>query len=83
MTTKEELIVTGYRLPSEHTEIKERQQLVGPPKWSVSRLNLVLNKKGKWEYEPSPSNRDASFLIRCRFSSVEEALDAFNNKIED
>ena len=37
---------------------------------------FVLNQMGEWEREPSPSNRDADFYERCRFSTFEEATNA-------
>ena len=31
----------------------------------------VLNRDGKWEYEPMPSNRTEEFIERTRFSMIE------------
>lgn len=46
-------------------------------KWAVRDGGDCLNKKGKFEYEPMPSSRTEDFLNRCRFSSTEEALEAW------
>lgn len=80
-----ELVPAKYRIPTGilfSPAIEERIQADGTSLWSVSngRSSDVLNKEGEWEYEPQPSSRDAGFLKRCRFSSVEEALTAFNNR---
>lgn len=37
-----------------------------------------LNVDGKWEYEPSPSNRDDAFYDRCRFRSFQSAVNFAN-----
>ena len=39
----------------------------------------VLNREGKWEWEPQPSSRDEDFLARCRFASLEEAVKAYED----
>lgn len=45
-----------------------------PDRWAIREFSHCLNKAGKWEYEPSPSERDEAFLKRCRWDSAEEAL---------
>jgi hypothetical protein len=35
----------------------------------------VLNRFGKWEYEPLPSNREDDFLDRTRYKSAREAIE--------
>lgn len=42
--------------------------------WAVMRFSQCLNHDGGWEYESSPSNRDDSFKVRCRFP-LDEAFD--------
>jgi len=42
-------------------------------RYAVRRSGMVLNIKGKWEYEPIPSSRDDAFYKRCRFKSIEDA----------
>jgi hypothetical protein len=81
MTKKEELMVKSYLLEEddykmtlttlEHTSWGKHEY---GEKWAILRNSDCLNKKGEWEYSPSPSNRDADFLTRCRWDSVEEAL---------
>jgi hypothetical protein len=34
-----------------------------------------MNKDGDWEWEPMPSSRDDEFLSRCRFQSMQEAME--------
>ena len=43
---------------------------------------FCLNKKGLWEYEPSPSNRDKKFYNRCRFNTFTEAVKRANKVLE-
>jgi hypothetical protein len=45
----------------------------GGDNWAVTRTGDCLNKDGEWEWEPSPSNRDDAFLVRCRFN-IDDAL---------
>jgi hypothetical protein len=35
--------------------------------WAIRRDGDVLNRDGKWEWEPTPSERDDDFLARTRF----------------
>jgi len=44
-------------------------------KWAVRQLSRCLNKEGEWEWEPIPSSRDDAFYTRCRFDSLDEALE--------
>ncbi|MBE0507252.1 MAG: hypothetical protein IBX50_11110 [Marinospirillum sp.] len=41
-----------------------------------NKSHQCLNKQLEWEEEPSPSNRDQAFLERCRFSSLDDAVNA-------
>lgn len=45
-------------------------------KWAVREFGEVLNLGGEWESEPSPSARDDAFLLRCRFDTAQQAIDA-------
>ena len=45
--------------------------------WAVTNGFEVLNKNGQWEWEPQPSSRTDDFKKRTRFSSPEEAFQAF------
>lgn len=80
--TTDQLIPNRYRLSNSEIELWERIQLDGSSLWSVNHHGNVLNKDGEWEWEPQPSSRDTEFLKRCRFASVEEAVNAFNNRKE-
>ena len=51
-------------------------------KWCVRVLRQCLNRDAEWEWEPQPSCRDAGFYARCRFDSLEEAVEAFNINAE-
>ena len=48
-------------------------------KWAIRCTSMCLNKKGEWEFEPSPSNRYDEFFERCRWNSAEEALEFWNH----
>jgi hypothetical protein len=47
-------------------------------KWCVRLRGDCLNHNAEWEWEPSPSNRDAEFYARCRFDTLDEAVEAYN-----
>jgi len=44
-----------------------------PTAWAIRESSMVMNKDGQWEFEPSPSERDESFLARTRFDQCEDA----------
>jgi hypothetical protein len=75
------LVVSQYTLrearPGFWTEVTldRMVQRDGRVLWKVSLLGSCLNRDGEWEHEPSPSYRDDAFFTRCRFSSIEEALE--------
>ncbi|WP_298705986.1 hypothetical protein [uncultured Variovorax sp.] len=48
----------------------------GAAQWAVRWMGNALAQDGSFEFEPSPSNRDADFLARCRFGNAELALAA-------
>jgi hypothetical protein len=49
-------------------------EMVKPSGFAVrNSFGQCLNKKGFFEYEPLPSNRDGAFITRCRFSDIQEA----------
>lgn len=45
--------------------------------YAIRKRGFVLNKRGRWEYEPNPSSRTDAFLQRCRFKTVPAALAAW------
>lgn len=46
--------------------------------WAIiSWDGTCMTKDGKWEWEPMGSRRDDAFIERCRFDSVEEALETY------
>lgn len=56
--------------------------LFSPPfSYAIRRDGERLNRDGKWEWEMSPSNRDAAFLLRCRFDTFDEARQAAERAI--
>lgn len=69
--------VEGYDDPvSPPTIVRHTSPFYKGVKWAVKwRGRNVLAKDGMWEWEPQPSSRDDQFYARCRFDSVEEALD--------
>jgi hypothetical protein len=50
------------------------RQIDGSDLWAIREKGCCLNKQGKWEIEPIPSNRTNAFYKRCRWESVEAAL---------
>jgi hypothetical protein len=50
--------------------------------WAIRCLGQVLNRKGKWEYEPLPSSRSNAFLTRCRFT-LAEAKEAAQKAVKE
>lgn len=53
------------------------QQRDGKFLYAIRKRGWVLNRRGKWEYEPIPSSRTDAFLKRCRFKTVAAALAAW------
>jgi len=47
-------------------------------RWAVRLLSQCLNRDAEWEWEPSPSIRDDAFYARCRFDSLEQAVETWN-----
>jgi hypothetical protein len=55
-------------------ELRVERRRIDPDAWAIlSEGNAVLNRDGKWEYEPTPSSRDEAFFARCRWPSAREA----------
>ena len=46
-------------------------------KWAVRKGGNCLTKTGEWEWEPMPSSRTDDFYERCRFESLEKALQTY------
>ncbi len=71
--------IQSYRVGDDQiipTTVERVRQLGGIEKWAVRNAGNCLNKSGEWEWEPMPSSRDDEFLARCRFDSLNEAIDA-------
>ena len=50
----------------------------GQDAWAVVQMGrYVLLKSGGWEYEPMPSERTDEFIKNSRFSTPQEALEAY------
>ena len=89
----EELIATEYQLKSEFEDLTKPGQatrfcrMISPfyhsERWAVRWLSYCLNQKGKWEHEPMPSSRNDKFYKRCRFYTLEEAIQAWNRREHD
>ena len=47
-------------------------------KWAVRLYGNCLNHDAEWEWEPMPSSRDDEFYARCRFDTLDKAVDAYN-----
>ncbi len=54
--------------------IETAVQIDGPDLFAVRYAGRCLNKFGEWEMEPMPSSRSEDFLERCRFASIEDAI---------
>jgi len=46
-------------------------------RWAIVQRGYVLNKSGQWEYEPIPSSRTEEWLETVRWSSADEAFQAW------
>jgi len=53
-------------------------QRSGPDLWAIRYKGMTLNHEAEWEWEPIPSERDATYLGRCRFNDPNAALDTWN-----
>lgn len=62
----------------------EENQGRGVVRWSIRRVgdNCCLNRDGRWEYEPQPSSRDDAFFARCRFASLDDAVEFLRKEAE-
>lgn len=47
-------------------------------RWSVRLGCQCLSVTGEWEWEPIPSERRQAFYDRCRFKSLDAALEAYD-----
>jgi hypothetical protein len=62
-----------HLLPDEPDHEVREQEIIrvvwrGPgDRWAISDGGHVLNRKGRWEYEPLPSSRTEAFRRRTRF----------------
>jgi hypothetical protein len=83
----EDLVITRYQIKQDLEKFSfdapTFDRTTGPSytgvKWAVRKSGTVLTNEGDWEYESSPSNRDDDFYTRCRFDSLEEAVNKYNN----
>lgn len=66
--------VTAYEVGG--CSVERVLQRSGAFMWAVRRDGRVLNKQGKWEYEPQPSSRTDDLLERCRFDTARAAINA-------
>lgn len=81
--TEHTVLPLGMQLEDEDALIKGvTVEYRGPNSWAIKQTGKVLNKHGEWEYEMSPSNRDAEFLERCRFTEG-KAIDLAIEKVQD
>jgi hypothetical protein len=79
----DEFIISAYtssRRPS--VTIERREQRDGTILWAVHENSFCLARDGLWEYEPLPSSRDDKFLKRCRYATLEEAMDEATKAID-
>jgi hypothetical protein len=65
----------AFSIPGfDQARIERVVQRNGDYVWAVRNCGSCLAKDGTWEYEPQPSNRDDSFIERCRFSELSDAF---------
>lgn len=67
---------TIFHMGTRHVSADWAPQMDGSVKWAVRDGSECLNKDLEWEYEPMPSSRGDDFLARCRFDTVDSALEA-------
>ena len=66
-------ILDGNQLP--RVMLVRCEQRNGTIKWAIRKGdNLCFDKNGQWEYEPSPSSRTLGFIERCRWDTIENAV---------
>lgn len=57
-------------------KVERLEQEGGEYLWAVRCRGNVLSRSGRWEWEPSPSNRRKDHARRFRFESLESAWKA-------
>ena len=68
----------------EGVQIVACKQRDGSRLWAVrDNTGWVLNRQGEWESEGFPSNRNETFISRCRYSTPLEARDAHMRYLQD
>lgn len=70
------LQVESYRLGGDDRfpiTLERAAQRDGPDRWAIRQAGQAMNRKGQWDFEPSPSNRTESFFKRFRWESAEQA----------
>lgn len=78
-----ELIIDSYRIPGTFRPLLVKIQRTEGRDYDGVRWAIIqgdyecMNKKGEWEYQPMPSSRTKAFYKRCRFDTVEEAVDVW------
>jgi hypothetical protein len=68
----------GKRLYPNGIELQLAHGRNGIIRWKITDSTWTLNHKGQWEYEPNPSSRTDAYFRRCRFNSIDEALEIWN-----
>lgn len=82
--TISEYTVQGYDDPvGPPTIVRHTSPFYEGVKWAVKWRGRCIGKKGKWEFEPIPSSRTDKFYARCRFDSIEEALNTLLTSKDD
>jgi hypothetical protein len=63
------VVVEATKFNDEHTPIS----------WAIRRSGSVMSKTtGHFDYEPMPSSRDDEFFAEYRFTSMEEAINCWD-----
>lgn len=66
---RQRIFVRNMRNPDPHQ----------PDRWAILGCDngVCLNKKGQWQYQTMPSNRDDEFYEMCRYKNAHEAIRYF------
>jgi len=89
MVGKDEILSKAVKFDMGADVFVEARSRIRSPRWTVCRMDSVLNMYGEWEYEPMPSNRYDGFLARTRFefndawSHAESAVRSIMGKNDD
>lgn len=83
LSTDGKLRIQNMARARENEIVIQERPSIGGTRWSINpwiAADSCLNRDGEWEYEPQPSSRDDEFYARCRFASLDEAVEFLSRK---